>query len=344
MKTSKVERSSLLSLSLSLLVGACSAADAAPDFEPATESAAPTQQEASASSEVLAQTAPDASAQTPAAGTCPSGKGSLRSGRATIKVGNETRSYIVYVPPGYNGSKPVPLLVDLHPLLMNASFEQGNSGFQAIAAREGFIIVYPDGTKDGEPGRPRSGSGWNIGKCCTTSDDGPFIRELVKQIKGQACIDEKRVYAAGFSMGGGMSHYLACNAADVFTAVAPSSFDLLVENEMPCKPARPISVVIHRGTADFIVPFAGGASSPPNGSPGPIHFEGAEGTFKRWAKINECTGTPTSAPGGGAGTTCRTYSQCKDNVEVTLCVKQGGGHEQGNAPYLWSHISKYSIP
>ena len=341
MKTSKVERSSLLSLSL--LVGACSAADAAPDFEPATSEPAPsTQQEETASSDVLAQEAPDAS--TPPAATCPNGKGTIRSGRVSIKVGSENRSYIVYVPPGYNGSKPVPLLVDLHPLLTNASFEQSNSGFQAIAAREGFIIAYPEGTQQGANGRRLLGTGWNIGKCCTASNDEAFVRALVDQVKGQACIDEKRVYAAGFSMGGGMSHYLACNAAEVFAAVAPSSFDLLVESEMPCKPARPLSVVIHRGTSDLIVPFGGGASSPPNGSPGPIHFEGAEGTFKRWAQINGCTGTPTSAAGGGIGTTCRTYSQCKDNVEVTLCVKQGGGHEQGNAPYLWSHISKYSIP
>ena len=42
-----------------------------------------------------------------------------------------------------------------------------------------------------------------------------------------ACVDPKRVYAAGFSMGGGMAHYLACHAADVFAAVAPSAFDLL---------------------------------------------------------------------------------------------------------------------
>ena len=57
-------------------------------------------------------------------------------------------------------------------------------------------------------------------------DDVAFARALVAQVSTTACIDPKRVYATGFSMGGGMAHYLACHAADVFAAVAPASFDL----------------------------------------------------------------------------------------------------------------------
>ena len=276
---------------------------------------------------------PAAEAPLPPAKTCTNGRGSIRAGRATIKIGNATRSYILHVPTSYKGDKPVPLLVDLHPLFMDGSFQQGNSGYQAIANREGFIVAYPDGVRAG------LGTGWNIGPCCTKGEDEKFILELVKKIKGEGCIDDKRVYAAGFSMGGGMSHYLACNAANVFAATSPAAFDLLVETEMPCKPARPISVIIFRGTADNIVPFRGGASTPPNGGGGTIHFEGAEGTFKRWAKINECSGEPTSGTGN-----CRTYAKCKDGVEVTLCVTQGGGHATGDAKFAWERMSKYAIP
>jgi polyhydroxybutyrate depolymerase len=42
-----------------------------------------------------------------------------------------------------------------------------------------------------------------------------------------------------------MSHYLGCEAADVFAAVAPAAFDLLEENT--CAPSRPIERRQHQG-------------------------------------------------------------------------------------------------
>jgi polyhydroxybutyrate depolymerase len=140
-------------------------------------------------------------------------------------------------------------------------------------------------------------------------------------------------------MGGGMSHYLACNAADLFAAVAPSAFDLLAAEEEPCMPSRPISVISFRGTADPIVPYAGGASSPPNGLNVTIHFQGAENTFKKWAELNGCTGEPMAGSGG-----CRTYAQCKAGTEVTLCTKQGGSHDPGDAKLGWAFMKKHPMP
>src|SRR5690242_6738251 len=119
-----------------------------------------------------------------------------------------------------------------------------------------------------------SGGAWNVGPCCVDNvDDVEFTRALVAEVKGLACIDPKRVYAVGFSMGGGMSHYVACHAADVFAAVAPAAFDLLQENVMDCKPPRPITVISFRGTSDPIVPYAGGPSSVVSGHP--VTFLGA---------------------------------------------------------------------
>ena len=94
-------------------------------------------------------------------------------------------------------------------------------------------------------------------------DDLGFAKAIVSTVEGLGCIDTKRVYSTGFSMGGGFSHYLACNAADIFAAVTPSAFDLLEDNEEPCHPSRPISELSFRGTSDPIVPYAGGASSRP---------------------------------------------------------------------------------
>src|SRR5689334_22069331 len=108
-------------------------------------------------------------------------------------------------------------------------FARDGSGYRELSDSEGFIVAWPIGIDQA----------WNIGPCCTRSrdvDDLGLALQLVDKIKGQGCIDPKRVYATGFSMGGGMSHFLACNAADVFAAVVPAAFDLLEPDEEPCMP------------------------------------------------------------------------------------------------------------
>jgi len=152
-------------------------------------------------------------------------------------------------------------------------------------------------------------------------------------VSAMACVDPKRVYATGFSMGGGMSHYLACNAADVFAAVAPASFDLLIPEEEPCAPSRPISVLTFRGTADTVVPFAGG-----KGSSGRVTFMGAQASFQRWADLDGCT-APTTVDGE-----CTYYKTCSAGVNVGLCVKQGGSHAPGDATVGWAFLSKFTLP
>ena len=280
-----------------------------------------------------------------AAGAAPSGEGvkpaacpadsTIKPGDTTlmIGVGGTMRRYIMHIPPKYDGKTPMPMVIDWHPLTQTADYERGASGYATLGDTEGFVTLFPDGIDNA----------WNIGPCCTMSrmvDDLGFARALVEKMRTDACIDMKRVYAVGYSMGGGMSHYLGCNAADIFAAISPAAFDLLEESEEPCKPARPITEITFRGTADPIVPFMGGASTPPVAYPlDPIHFLGAQGTFKRWSELDMCTGDPEMGTGG-----CSTYKQCAAGVEVTLCIKQGGGHETGDPSVAWPELKKFSLP
>lgn len=265
--------------------------------------------------------------------TCPSP--ALRPGdtNQTVQVGGRSRSYVLHVPNTYDGSKPVPLVVDFHPLGGSGQQERSGSPYPAQTDPEGVIMAFPSGLSG------PSGGAWNVGPCCVKDgDDVAFAKAMVAQIQQTACIDPKRIYAVGFSMGGGMSHYLACHAADVFAAVAPAAFDLLEENVGDCKPPRPITVVSFRGTSDPIVPYNGGYSAVVQGMP--ITFLGAKSTHEAWARINQCTGSPSGEDAQG----CSTYSNCKDGVEVVLCTKQGGGHEAGNARVGWPILKRHTMP
>jgi polyhydroxybutyrate depolymerase len=217
--------------------------------------------------------------------------------------------------------------VDFHPHGSTGTAWQNDSPYPKVTDPDGVVIAFPSAVGD-----------WDVGPCCADGvDDVGFARALVKEVEGLACIDAKRVYAAGFSMGGGMTNYVACHAADVFAAFAPAAFDLLQEIMADCKPTRPITVVSYRGTADPYVPYEGGLSDLVK----PINFLGAVNTMKKWAELNGCTG---SAAEEGSG--CQGYAaaQCPDGVEVVLCTKQGGGHEAANASLTWPMIKRHALP
>jgi polyhydroxybutyrate depolymerase len=170
------------------------------------------------------------------------------------------RTYRVYVPASLP-THPVPLLIALHGGTgWNTQFER-NSGFDALAERYGFIVVYPNGVGTG-PGEASLRT-WNAGMCCGPAvqkhvDDVGFIKQLIGTLEVGFRIDRARVFAAGHSNGGFMAYRLACELSDRIAAVGLQSggFGLLT-----CAPKHPVSLLHIHGTADTNVPIDGGIGS-----------------------------------------------------------------------------------
>ena len=249
----------------------------------------------------------------------------------SVNVDGKNRTFIMHIPSAYKGDKPVPLVIDYHPIGGSGNGEFGSSPYKAKTDPEGVITLYPDGTS--KPGG--MGNGWNVGPCCSNDDDVKFSYAMIDKLKEIACIDPQRIYATGFSMGGGMSNHVACMMSDVFAAVAPAAMDLNKTNSAACKMSRPISVINFRGTNDPVCRYQGGDSGFNDG----LNFLGAEGTFKFWAQKNECQGSPSKNSNG-----CDEYSNCKDGTKVVLCTKQGGGHDYGDASIGWPFLKQFTLP
>lgn len=249
-----------------------------------------------------------------------------------LQVGSVTRSYVLHIPPTYDGSKPVPLIVDFHGMGESGMSELRSSPYPSVTDSEGVVMVFPDGLKG------PLGSAWNFGPCCVADvDDLAFTRALVARVKQLACIDSGRIYAVGVLTGGGMVYELACKSADIFAAVAPAAFDLIEETVDDCVPQRPITEISFRGTADPRVPYAGGPSSLVPGMP--ITFLGAQATFEKWAAIHHCS---DAAPVSDAQS-CSTYSNCSGDAEVSLCTKPGGRDEPGDAELAWPVLKRHTL-
>ena len=288
-----------------------------PDGEPARDASADDQRTAAATELV----------------SCPSPVLQAGNTNVPLQVGGRSRNYVLHVPSTYDGKEPVPLIVDFHGVQGSGTSERESSPYPVVTDPEGVVMAFPDGLKG------PAGTGWNVGSCCVSTDidDLGFARALVADVQKAACIDPDRVYAVGLATGGGMAYYVACNAADVFAAVAPAAFDLLEEDVAYCKPSRPITVISFRGMADAKVPYVGGNSSLVPGMP--ITFLGAQKTFERWAALDACPEPPSDDPASG----CSTYAACQDGVEVVLCTKQDGRSEPGDASVAWPVLKRHSL-
>ena len=249
----------------------------------------------------------------------------------SVTVDGKKRTFIMYVPSAYKGDKAVPLVVDYHEIGGSGNGQYSSTNYRSKTDPEGVITLYPDGTN--KPGG--MGPGWNVGPCCSNDDDVKFTREMINMVEEIACIDPKRVYAAGYSMGGGMANHVACFMADVFAAVAPAAMDLNKTNSAQCNPDRPISIIMFRGKKDGVCKYIGGDSGYNDG----LNFLGAEDNFRFWAEKNGCTGNPTTNSDG-----CSEYSNCKDGTKVVLCTNEGGGHDQGDASIGWPFLKQFKLP
>jgi len=236
------------------------------------------------------------------------------------------RIYGVYVPLSYTGQEPVPLVLALHGGNLNARHMERLSGFDMLAAREGFIVVYPNGLNNR----------WNDGReaLCgqpevSDVDDVGFIAALIDQLAADFNIDPARVYATGVSNGGMMSHRLACELTDRFAAIAPVSTAIPEKLEPNCTPSAPISVLMINGTEDWCIPWDGGYVIGQEDWGAVISVDE---TVNFWVTHNQCNADPDiywqpdRAPNDGTRVWRETYAGGQDGAEVIFYGVEGGGH------------------
>jgi polyhydroxybutyrate depolymerase len=243
------------------------------------------------------------------------------------------RSYDVRKPSSYDGSKPVPLVVMVHPMYASKDAAQKMDeylGISAQAEQRGMLLAIPHGTYD----ELLSAYMWNAtDSCCAffhhRPDDAGFIMAMIEKLKSEYNVDESRIYAIGQSNGGFMVHRLACDNSHVFAAIASLSGAVYAEPAL-CAATEPVSVLHVHGDADGLVPFAGG---PPFEVTTLPPAPGAHETVGIWAKKNGCSSQPTSlepldlVPSlVDAETTHLAYDGCSNNSAAELWVVHGGEH------------------
>ena len=244
----------------------------------------------------------------------------------SVSFGGRTADLVV--PSTYDSLNPASLIVLLHGYGQTSTSVDNYLKFSQLADEYGYLLLLPDGLVD-DNGAGGTHQGWNATDfCCDffppAYDDSTFLRGLIDTVRGQYSIDDGRIFVTGHSNGGFMSYRLACDHADIISAVvslAGATFNTLTD----CAPSRPVHILQVHGTNDTAILFNGGSNG------GGVSYPSAAQTINLWRHYNGCTLTQDlSRP-----------PQDLDNAvpgAETTSIRFGDGCMEGGSSELWSVI------
>lgn len=244
------------------------------------------------------------------------------------------RKYLISVPENYDKNSKSALIFVFHGAGSNAEDSIEYFELNEKSDKEGFIVVYAEGT--GKEVLGKLYGSWNAGRCCESEageniNDIDYVKKVLEDVEDKFNIDSNRVYAIGMSNGGLMAYRVACEMSDIFSGIAVSGGHDAYDE---CNLNRKIPVIHFHGTADNCVPYEGGKC-------GGCFFEflnnltglelkptywnckSVEDYLESWADLNICSSEKEIILEKG-NVSCFKYKNCE--ADVVLCSIKGMGH------------------
>lgn len=239
----------------------------------------------------------------------------------TLVSSGLTRDYVLHVPKSYDRSRPAPLVISFHGAGLWGAAQRDLSQWNAVADREGFIVVYPSGRKGNGPRI------WRIGSEPGIVADVKFVADLIDKLRAEYNIDPARIHANGLSAGAAMSFVVSCTLPDRIAAIGLVNGAYLVPWSQ-CRDPRPMPMIAFHGTADPVAPYAGGRTWV-----APKPFVDVRTWTATWAARNRCAPDPVETTASPT-VSRRSYVDCADAAPVELYTIHGGGHDWPGGPPL----------
>lgn len=182
------------------------------------------------------------------AGLCFATAGHACSINTPCEIGD--RSYFVSLPD--RADAPVPAVVFLHGWGSTGEGALRNSGMVQGFNERGYAVIAPNGT----PRQNRNGRSWGFHPSSPQQPaDIAFLAAVRDDAVERLGLDPQRIMLAGFSIGGSMVAYTACNAPDSFAAYAPIGGNFWRPHPTEC--AGPVRMLHTHGWTDGVVPLEG---------------------------------------------------------------------------------------
>lgn len=242
----------------------------------------------------------------------------------SIGINGIARRYTAQLP----DHRPAPLVIVLHGNTQTGADMVTRTAWPTVAKREGFGVVFPDGLNrawaDLRPNTKRAGRAPPAG-----TDDVGFIVALIEKYIADGAADPSRIYLTGISNGGAMTMTMVCARAELFAAAATVIINFTDDMANACHPSKPVPMLMINGTADPLIPYAGGRGTSRFAVPG---FWSTERTFAFWRSVNGCDTQDAAAldlphrDTSDPTTVTRIASRCPPGREAVLYRVNSGGH------------------
>lgn len=245
-----------------------------------------------------------------------SGLNSQQTINGTLTHDGITRDYILYVPQSYSTSDAVPMVLNFHGYTSSANSQMFYGNFRAIADRENFLVVHPQGTI-GDDGETYWNAQWNPNGI----DDIAFTAALIDSISAKYNVNQKRIYSTGMSNGGFMSYTLACELSDKIAAIASVTGSMtVVQLNTSCNPEYKTPIMQIHGTDDGVVPYNGNTWMAP-----------IEDVVNFWREKNACspyqfTKVDDISTNDDSTVEHEVNQECAENTSVEFFRVRGGTH------------------
>jgi len=224
---------------------------------------------------------------------------------------------LLYVPKGYVGTTPLPLVFNLHPTGTSPESNEDSTKMETFADQRGFVVVALEGIN----------RVWNVALDPTRPSDVAFAEAVLGFASTNLCIDNGRVYSTGMSGGARMSSRFACALGKRIAAIAPVAG---LRNDPPCQVSG-IDVLTIHGTKDATNFYNGCPQADTACSRNGEWVESVENAVGDWVSANGCAATPVIDDLGG-GVTRRSYQTCTTGSVVVFYRVEGGTHDWYQLP------------
>ena len=246
--------------------------------------------------------------------------------------GRDRRAVIVNAP---IAATTRPAVIVLHGGMGSAAVMRANSGFDAVARAEGFMVVYGEGTEFGE-GRHAWNTGFLLRRQVQDADDIAYFDTLIDTIVRDHGADPARIFMTGGSNGGMMTFVYAVARPERLAAAAPVVASMFT---FDATPSVPLPILIINGAKDDEVPIEGGMSRNPlvrRAQEAP--YKPLEEVVRFWVGVNRSDQKPEIETRGTVTTTV--HAATPEGAVTEFVVDSAGGHgwpgsrsrREGSAP------------
>ncbi len=222
------------------------------------------------------------------------------------------------------GGKDLPAVMFLHGAGGRGTGAVNPNGMGRTLNNRGYVAIGPNGLdREG-----RFGTGWyfhpNREKL---RDEAAFLRQVANDAAARFGVDRDSILLAGFSVGGSMTSYVACEDPDAFAAYAPVAGSFWRPHPTDC--AAPVKLFHTHGWRDQTVPLEGRPLRSGAIKQGDVWF-----AMQIWRTTNGCEGMRADSFEDIGDFWIRRWDTCTSgDLEFAL---HPGGH---GIPRGWSNLA-----